>query len=168
MLWGCALPQRTFQPEVDPDTLSDHVFLHYVASVPVVTVQEGVRAVLLLEEDSVRWPTYEARYEELRERGAIKSRWRLTPGRVLDHGSLAHMLCAICDLPQSFGGWLASKTHLGDRRAALNICAYEGILPRGLPHAPVTGGGLHSAIVNAESYLATRHRGAPDESTDSP
>ncbi len=168
LLQGCSLPQRTFQPEPDPATLSDHVFLHYLATQPVITVDEGIRAVLLLDENPERWPTYERRYEELRDRNAIKSTWRLTPGRILDKGTLAHMLCTVCDLPQSLGEWLAAKTGLGDRRAALGTCVYEGILTGGLPHAPVTGGELLSAIVNSETHIATRRKAKPETHPNKP
>lgn len=159
---GCSLPQRTFQPEPDPATLSDHVFLHYLATQPVITVDEGIRAVMLLDENPDRWPTYEQRYEELRDRKAIKSAWRLTPGRILDKGTLAHMLGTICDLPRSLGEWLAAKSGLGDRRAALGTCVYEGILTDGLPHTPVTGGELLSAIVNSETRIATQRKAEPE------
>lgn len=158
---GCTLPQRTFQPALDPAAFGDDVFLHYLATVPVVTVEEGVRAVLLLDKDGgSEWPTYEQRYEELRRRGAIKFAWRLTPGRILDKGTLAHMLRTLCDLPLSLGELLASKTGLGDRRYALRTCIHEGILTGGLARDPVTGGELLSALTNAEARLAAH---APSE-----
>ncbi|UCC32570.1 MAG: hypothetical protein JSU86_09855 [Phycisphaerales bacterium] len=157
MLQGgsCAMPQRTYQPAQDPATLDDVSFLHYLATVPVVTVDEGMRAVLLLAGDGARWSTFDQRYEELRGRGAVKEAWRLEPGRILDKGALAHMLQVICDLPRSLDDVLASKTGVGDRRYALKTCIHEGVMPYGVAHERVTGGELLSALTNAEGYLAS-------------
>jgi len=153
---SCTRPQRTYQPAQDPATLDDLSFLHYLATVPVVTVDEGMRAVLLLTGDSARWSTFEQRYEELRRRGAVKEAWRLEPGQILDKGTLAYMLQCICDVPRSLDDMLASKTSVGDRRYALKTCIHEGVMPYGLAHEPVTGGGLLSALTIAERYLSSQ------------
>ncbi|GAF69285.1 unnamed protein product, partial [marine sediment metagenome] len=132
------MPRRTFQPEQDEASLDDVSFLHYLATVPVVTVDEGMRAVLLLTGDSTQWPTFEKRYEELRGRGAVKAAWRLRSGRILDKGTLAYMLRTVCSGARSLNEILASKTGIGDRRYALKACVDEGVLPHGLAHEPVT------------------------------
>lgn len=152
---GCAMPQRTYQPAQDPATLDDVSFLHYLATVPVVTVAEGMRAVLLLAGDGARGSTFEQKYEELRGRGAVKEAWRLEPGQILDKGTLAHMLQVICDMPRSLDDVLASKTGVGDRRYALKTCIHEGVMPYGVAHERVTGGELLSALTNAEGYLGS-------------
>ncbi len=153
---SCTRPQRTYQPAQDPATLDDVSFLHYLATVPVVTVDEGMRAVLLLAGDSARWSTFEQRYEELRRRGAVKKAWRIGPGQILDKGTLAYMLQCICDVPRSLNDELASKTGVGDRRYALKTCIHEGVMPYGLAHEPVTGGGLLSALTIVERYLSSQ------------
>ena len=158
MLQGgsCTMPQRTYQPAQDTATLDDVSFLHYLATVPVVTVDEGMRAVLLHTDDSARLSTFEQRYEELRRRGAVKQAWRLETGQILDKGTLAHMLKCICDIPHSLDDVLASRTGVGDRRYALKTCIHEGIMPYGLAHEPVTGGGLISALTIAERYVSSQ------------
>lgn len=158
---GCSMPRRTFQPEQDPATLDDISFLHYLATVPVVTVDEGLQAVFLLTGEREKWPTFERRYEELRRRGAIKPAWHLEPDRILNKGTLAYMLRTVCDLPHSVNEVVASRSRLGDRRYALKTCVDEGILSYGLPHEPVTGAALHSALIDSERYMESRAQNTP-------
>ena len=147
---GCVMPQRSFQPSHDPDTLNDAVFIHYLATVPVVTVAEGARAVLLIVGSTEQWPTFDQQWDELSRRRAVVSTWRLRPGRILDKATLAYMLRTLCDLPRSLNETLASATGLGDRRYALRTCIDRGLLPYGRPHDPVTGGELLSALTRAQ------------------
>ncbi len=158
---GCTMPRRTFQPEQDEASLDDVSFLHYLATMPVVTVDEGMRAVLLLTGDSTQWPTFEKRYEELRGRGAVKAAWRLRSGRILDKGTLAYMLRTVCDGAPSLNEILASKTGLGDRRYALKACVDEGVLLYGLSHEPVTGGELLSALTKVEQHVTLQSHEMP-------
>lgn len=155
------MPQRTFQPEHDPATLDDVSFLHYLATVPVVTVDEGLRAVLLLTDAKTGPTTFEQRYELLLQRGAVKSAWRLSADQVLDKGSLAYIVRITCELPRGLNELFASVTGLGDRRYALNVCIREELMPYAVPHEAVTGGELLSALTNAERYLASRRTDIP-------
>lgn len=157
---GCHAPQRSFQPPRDPDTLSDVEFLHYLPTVPVATVDEGMRAVLMLS-GSKSLGTFEQRFGALRARGAVKESWRLGANQILDKGTLAYMLQTVCRMPSSGGKILSSWTRLGERRYAVRTCVDEGVLQYGVPHAPVRGGELLSAISEAERFLASR---APDGS----
>ena len=150
---GCAQRHRAYTPEVDPATLNDVVFMHYLARTPVVTVDEGQRAVLLLVGSTDEWPTPQARAAELTRRGAMKDSWNLNPEQLLDHGTLAHMLRVICNLPSGINDLMGEWFGIGDRRAALRTCTYEGLLPHNVPDQPVTGGDLQSALVRAESCL---------------
>ena len=52
---GCALPHRSIQPAHNQAELDDLRFTHYLATVPVVTVNEGARAVLMLIEVIASW-----------------------------------------------------------------------------------------------------------------
>lgn len=158
---GCSMPRRTFQPEQDPATLDDMSFLHYLATVPVVTVDEGMQAVFLLTSERGQWPTFERRYEELRLRGAIKQVWHLEADGILSKGTLAYMLRTMCDLPYSLNELAASRSGLGDRRYALKTCVDEGILSYGLPHEPVTGAQLHSSLIDSERYMESHSQHAP-------
>ena len=150
---GCGKPHRLFQPSRDPDTLSDMTFLHYLATLPVVTVDEGTRAVLLLKAPTSHWPTFEDRTAELKRFGAFKDAWGLEQNQVLDKGTFFYMLSAVCGLPKSFNELLATPTGLGGRRYALKKCIHAGLLPYGLADEFLTGGEMVSALTKAESYV---------------
>ena len=149
----CVAPRREIAPPVDPSTLDDTAFLHYLATVPTVTVAEGVRAVGLLAGPTPQPATFEDQRSHLERLGAIKPAWRLQPHDTLDKGTLAYMLTAICKTPRSLTEAASAVTRLGDRRYALKTCIDEGLLPYGLAHDAVTGGELISALSKAERYL---------------
>ena len=153
VLSGCALPRRQFIPPVDPSTLDDVAFTHYLAKIPAVTVAEGTRACLLLVGSTDSWPTATDRLGELVRRGAVRRAWRLESDRLLDRGTLAHMLRVICGLRSGFTGRLLESTGLGDRRYAVRACVNAGLLDYGVPHGPVTGAELLSAITRAERLV---------------
>jgi len=150
--------QRAFRPELNPDALSDVAFLHYLATVPVATVDEGMRAVLILVDDRSGARTFEKRTQVLHEQGVVRQSWNLTCGQILDKGTLAYMLRRVCGVSPSVGEVLASCTGLGDRRAALKTCVDAGLLPYGVSTEPVKGGELLSAIAEAERILVARGR----------
>ena len=151
---SCTQPRRTWTPEVDPATLNDTVFLHYLARTPYVTVEEGQRAVLLLVGASDEWPSPEARSEELLRRGAIKESWRLEPDRLLSMGTLAHMMLVLCDVPRGVNDRVGSWVGWCDRRAALQTCTYQALLPYARAHDPVSGGALVTALTRAEEFMS--------------
>lgn len=150
---GCATRTRSIAPEQDPSALNDMTFLHYLAATPVVTVDEGMRAVLLLENDAEVTSTFDQRKEHLIRLGAFQPKWNLQSDSILDKGTLAFMLRTVCTLPRGLSGTLAELTGWGDRRYALKACIHHKILPYSLPHDPVTGGELLSALTASESYL---------------
>ena len=158
---GCAAPQRTFEPAQDPATLDDVAFLHYLASIPVATVDEGMRAALLLKGVTVQPPSFEEHYRILRRIGAVRTTWRLSPDSILDKGTLAYMLATVCGLPRSLNELIAWTTGIGDRRYALKTCVHEGLMPYGLAYEPVKGGELLSALTEAERYLAAKSADQP-------
>jgi len=149
-LIGCAAKNRTFRPPVAPATMDDAVFLHYLATVPVVTVDEGMRAVLLIKGSTVPWPTFETRRDELIRVGALRKEWPLAPDQVLDKGTLAHMLRVICCLPRSASELVVMPMGIGVRRYALKTCIFEGVMPYATEYQPVTGGEMLSIIAKAE------------------
>ena len=161
LMAGCTQQRRSFHPSVDAAALNDISFVHYLATVPVVTVDEGLRAVLQLTDANARSMTYSERSVTLQRRGAIKASWHLEADRILDKGTLGYMLRIICSLPRGLTESLAETTGLGDRRYALKTCIDAGVLPYGVPHAPVTGGELLSALTAAETIIAAKGREKP-------
>jgi hypothetical protein len=158
---GCTAPLRTYHPAQDPSSLDDVAFLHYLATAPVVTVDEGMRAVLMLKGVNARQMTYAERFDVLQEVGAVNTTWHLKPEQVLDKGTLAYMLRTVCGLPRSLNELLAGFLGLGDRRYALRTCVHEGLMPYDLPHRPVKGGEMLSALTEAERYLESTVEGEP-------
>lgn len=152
---ACTMPQRNFNPDRNLAGLDDTTFLHALANVPVVTVDEGMRGIVMLVGEHSRRGTFESLFERCRRRGAVKVEWDLRSGQLLDKGTLAYMLRTICKLSPSLGEQFAERTGLGDRRYALKTCMHEGLMQHGLPHEPVTGGELLSAITRAERFLPT-------------
>ena len=118
--------------------MSDMAFLHYLATAPTVSIDEGRRAIGLLTENG--------------DAELIRPEWEFSGDDVLDKGTLAYMLRNACDLPRGVNEVLLADTiGLGDRRYALKTCVYEGLLPFGRADEPVTGGELLSALTAAES-----------------
>ena len=150
---ACSMPRRSWQPPVNPNSLDDTSFLHYLATAPVVTVDEGMRAVLAITGPTTPGLTFEERSAALSRLGAVKAAWQLEADQILDKGTLAHMLRVICALPKGLSERLSAVTKLGDRRHALRTCVHEGLLPAGLASEPVTGGELLTAITTAEKRL---------------
>lgn len=160
-LAGCAANPRRHQPAVDPDALPSHVFTHYLASVPVVTVGEGARAVLLLTPTGESAKTFPERRLMLQRLGAWRASWSVGPDDVLDQGKLAYMLRVVCGMPVGVSEALLGGVGGAAERYALRTCTHEEVLPYGQPHHPVSGGMLQSALIRAESYIST-------DSSDSP
>jgi len=135
--------------------MNDVTFIHYLATVPAVTVAEGARATLLLVGETKRWPTFEEQWAELRNRGAVRDAWKLSPDDTLDKGTLAYMLMHIAKLSRGVTNLMADATSLGDRRYALKACIDAEVLPNSATNQPVTGGELVTAIRRLESRVAT-------------
>ena len=150
---GCAAPQRRFVPPSDPSQMDDTAFTHYLATVPVVTVAEGWRAILILRGSRVTGWTLAEQRLELERLGAVQPRWRLQPGQVLDKGTLGYMLAAVCELPPGVDDRWARVLGIGERRYALKSCIDEGILPYDVERSPVMGGELLAAISQAETCI---------------
>jgi len=158
---GCTAQHRRFQPAIEPNTLPAHVFVHYLATVPVATMDEGCRAVLLLTADGEKAKSFPERRVVLQRLDAWHPSWSIEGQDVLDQGTLAYMLRVLCKMPHGasesvLGGWGVTA-----RRYALRTCTHEGILPYGQPHQPVSGGMLQSAVNRAESYISGRALKSP-------
>jgi hypothetical protein len=167
-LVGCAGP-RKFQPELDHETLDQTRFVHYLATVPVVTVDEAARAMLILADGTETHASYEQRVAELEQRGIVRKAWNLKPDHVLDKGTLGFMLFKICRLPGGVDTLLFGSWGLGDRRYALKEAADAGLLTYGPDYHPVTGGELVAALARADTYMAEHGiYGSPERRVDRP
>ncbi|MBI3832711.1 MAG: hypothetical protein HY287_00090 [Planctomycetes bacterium] len=151
MIAGCSLPHRSFTPPADPATMNDVTFIHYLSTVPTVTVSEAARATLLLVGETKQWPSFDEQWNELRRRGAVRDAWKMSPDDTLNKGTLAFMLLHVAKLPRGVTNVMADATGVGDRRYALKACIDAEILPYSTEHQPVTGGELVTAIRRLET-----------------
>ncbi len=160
---------RNYEPAVDPSSLPDTAFLHYLGTVPVVSVDEGYRAMLIVSPELDSEASFAARQEALLAADIVREAWNLEPNQILDKGTLAFMAVQICDLPVgvdslAFGSW-----GLGDRRYALKDAVDAGLLPYDVPYRAVRGGELVGVLTKMDAYLAEHGQiEATVEDVDSP
>ncbi len=149
---GCAGP-RKYQPPVDPQTLDGTLFVHYLASVPAVTVEEAARAVLILADGEDAAESPDSRVAELERRGWIRPAWRLRPDHTLDRATLGYLLFRACKLPDSVNTIILGSWGAGDRRYAMRQAVALGLMEHGPEYEPVTGGEFVAALTRADEYL---------------
>ena len=150
---GCSQTRTRLEPNPDPALMDDVTFLHHLRTRPVVSVDEGMRAVLLLRGSTEQWPTYKERRMELERLEAVQAAWNLHADARLDKGTLAYMVHGIAALRPSVNDRLASLTGLGDRRYALRTCIHEGLMPYGIAAEAVTGSELVALLASLESRV---------------
>ncbi len=150
---GCGGPRR-FEPAQNPDALPSTSFLHYLATVPVASVAEGYRAILLVADGEEKWTTHEQRSAELTRRGMVHEAWRLEPNDMLDKGTLAYMASGVCRLPDGLNTLLLGSWGLGDRRYALKQVAAAGIMDYDVPYRVLRGGEVFGILAKVDAYMA--------------
>lgn len=152
---GCAAPRKT-APPVDPATLSDDGFLHYLAEVPLVTTEEAYRAMLILADGEDTCKTFEERRDRLVQRQIVNPAWDLQPDHVIDRGSVAAMVCKICRLRGGLNRVLFASWGLGDRRYANRELVYRDLLDPGTDYVPIKGGQLVALMTKADALMEER------------
>ena len=152
LLGGCAAPVRTVRPTVDPRSLGETGFIHYLAATSVVTVDEGARAVLSLVGDEAARGDADRRWQALVDRGAANPRWGVAPDTVLDRGTFAFMLCRVLNVPLGLNDSLAAATRFAERRAAARTAEFQQLMEYGPAHDPITGQEVVSTLASAEQW----------------
>lgn len=155
LLAGCANPRHT-PPAVDPATLSDDAFTHYLAGAPVVTVDEAYRAMLILADGEDKSKTFAEREQELVSRGIASAAWKLQPDNVIDQGAVAAMVCRVLHLKGGINLIIFGSFGLGDRRYANRELIFREMLPSAPDYMPVRGGTLLALTTKADAYM-TEH-----------
>ncbi len=149
---GCARP-RTTQPPVAAETLSDPGFLAYLTEIPVVTVDEAYRAMLILADGQDDSESFDLRREKLESRGIARPAWNLQPKNVIDVGSVSFMICRICQIRGGVNLRLFGEAGLGDRRYAMRELIYRGILEDAVDYQYVTGSTMFALVRKADAYM---------------
>jgi hypothetical protein len=164
---GCA-HHREFQPQVEPETLSETQYLHYLSSVPTVTFAEGCRAMIIAADGADHYSTHEERYAALRERDIVRDGWELDAGQSLDVSTMAFMATRICKLRPSVCSTIFGSWGLGDRRYAHKQAAAAELLPYEPSYKFVTGGELLYTVAKVDDYLAKHEAENANEEINSP
>jgi hypothetical protein len=150
---GCATPTRTFQPAQDHNTLNEIQFVHYLSTLPTVSMDEAYHALLLLADGNDGGRNFADREAALLERGVVRKAWGLQADDTLDQGTLAYMIVKTCRVPGGLNDALLGSWGLGDRRYALRTATWNDLLPYSVPYRTVTGGELLTAISKAAEYM---------------
>lgn len=154
-LVGCAGPRKV-HPEINAQELSDEGFELYLAQVDVVTVDEAYRAMLILADGADGRETFEERRAELEGRGIAKAAWRLKGENIIDAGSVAYMVCRICEIRGGVNRALLGSWGLGDRRYALRELTYRQMLDEMVDYQYMTGASLHTLMRRADRLMAEK------------
>ncbi len=149
---GCAGP-RMDTPEVNPGELSDVGFQAYLAGVSLVTVDEAYRAMLILADGEDLSSTFDARRQTLESRGIANPAWDLQPEDVIDSGSVACMVCQICQIDGGVNMRLFGKARLGDRRYALRELIYREMIEDTVDYQYMTGPSLFALMRKADAHM---------------
>lgn len=152
---GCsaARPPETALSGVDPDTLSDSAFQVYLNRVPLVTVGEAYRAMLILADGKDGRDSFAARKQELENRDIVRAAWGLQPDHVIDTASVSYMVCKICEMPGGINQVLFGSWGLGDRRSAMRELMFRGMIDDSIEYEYVTGSALFALMRNADAYM---------------
>lgn len=149
---GCAAP-RTGESSMNPDELSDVEFQAYLAEVPLISVAESFRAMLILADGADATKSFDERRTALESRGIVRSEWNLQPGNVLDRGTLAYMVLRICQIRGGVNMVLFGSWGLGDRRYALRELVYRDMITDGADYEFVRGGEMVAVMTKADKYM---------------
>ncbi|HWL93371.1 MAG TPA: hypothetical protein VNT79_07535 [Phycisphaerae bacterium] len=152
---GCAGPRPT-PPDVDASTLPDDVFQAYLAEVELVTVDEAYRAMLILADGEDGSVSFEERKSKLESREIARSAWKLRPEDVVDAGSVAYMVCRICDIDGGLNMRLLGRPGLGDRRYALRELIYREMINESVDYQYMTGPAFLAVIRKADELMAEK------------
>lgn len=152
---GCLGPRQT-RPDADPAALADGEFIHYLATVPIVTADEAYRAMLILADGQDTTKSFDERRAALQERGIARAEWNHVAGNVIDRGAVAAMVCKICKLPGGVNLIVFGGAGLGDRRYATRELIYREMMSNGPDYSPITGGELVAVVTRADDLMATR------------
>jgi hypothetical protein len=152
LMAGCAGPRRE-QPAVDSSTLSDAAFSAYLAETPLITVDEAYRAVVILADGEDSYSSFDERRQALESRGIARSAWNLRPENVIDAGSVAAMICNVCQIKGGLNRTLFGRIGLGDRRYALRELIYREMIDDAVDYQYMTGPAMLELIAKADALM---------------
>ena len=150
---GCAAT-RTEPAAVDYNTLDDAAFLHdHLVNQALVTVDEAYKVGLILADGEDTTGGFAERETKLAERSIIRPAWNLAPDQYVDMGTVAYMVCQICEVTGGVNRVLLGSWGLGDRRYALRELKFRKIIQGGSDYSLVSGGELLGILHRADTYM---------------
>jgi hypothetical protein len=152
---GCTGPRQE-QPSVNAAELSDEGFQAYIAEVNLITVDEAYRAMLILADGQDGSSGFEERKTKLESRGIAREAWKLQPENVIDSGSVAYMICKICQIKGGVNMHLFGSWGLGDRRYALRELVYREMIDDSVDYQFMTGAVLYGLMREADELMAQK------------
>jgi len=154
-LAGCTQP-RAWQPEFDPNDLSDVGFQAYLAEVPLVTVSEAYRAMVILAEGEDPAADFAERERILLDRGIARAAWDLRPEDVIDTGAVAFMVCRIAEIRGGVNMHVFASWGPGDRRYALRELVYRRMIDDSVDYQYISGASLTGLMSKADALMAEK------------
>jgi hypothetical protein len=155
-LAGCSAGPRMEPPDIDPAKMSDEGFQAYLARTPLVTVDEAYRAMLILADGEDTSKSFDERREKLESRGIARAAWKLKPEDVIDSGSIAFMVCRICQIKGGVNMRLLGSWGLGDRRYAVRELQYREMIDEKVDYEYMTGPSLVGLLAKADQLMARK------------
>ncbi|QDV89985.1 hypothetical protein RAS2_10610 [Phycisphaerae bacterium RAS2] len=149
---GCTGP-RTSAPPANAAELSDEGFHAYLTEVDVVTVDEAYRAMLILADGEDTSANFEERRQKLEDRGIARAAWKLQPENVIDIGSVAFMVCRICQIHGGINMRLFGSWGLSDRRYAMRELIYREMLSDTVDYDYMSGSALAALMRKADEVM---------------
>lgn len=153
---GCAGPRKSV-PEVNAAELPDDAFQMYLARIDLVTVDEAFRAMLILADGECTAKTFEERSAALESKGISRRQWNLKPDNVIDCGSVAFMVCRICQIKGGVDMHLIGSWGLGDRRYAMRELVYREMIEDAVDYQYMTGARLTGLLAKADQEMARKN-----------
>ncbi len=133
--------------------LSDEGFQAYLVEVELVTVDEAYRAILILSDGEDTAASFDERRQDLESRGIARSAWNLEPVNVIDTGSVAYMVCRVCEIAGGVNTHLFGRLGLGDRRYALRELLYREMIEDTVEYQYMTGAAFSSLLAKADALM---------------
>jgi hypothetical protein len=152
LCYGCTGPRST-PPDIDPNTLDDDGFQAWLGDVPLVTVDEAYRAMLILADGEDTSKSFDERRGKLESRKIARSAWNLEPANVIDTGSVAYMVTKICRISGGVNNYLFGSWGLGDRRYALRELVYLQMIDDSVDYQYLTGSALIALMAKADELM---------------
>lgn len=153
---GCSQVSRPEQVD-QAERLDVDTFLHeHLPALPIVTVGEAYRSMLVLADGDDPYSSFAQREEALLTRGIIRLDWKLQREQAVDRGTIAYMVCKILGIKGGINRAVFGELGIGDRRYALREMVYQQVMAFSPPYRYITGAELIDVVGKADRLMAEK------------